>query len=231
MFFILILFLIHNRKLKVTRKFNIFRSAGESHDQLISPFQGLSKQQKTSSLSSLIDFDMNTTSTTISDQDDQEESDPSTKEDISSGDDDDGFTERSWNNQDDDDRKEKRREKSNHEEQVLLQNRLIHIDRPALNQEEFHKLYGLVEGHTSRNQKSYTDGIASVGRSIRRNIRNWQEITCMNFLRSWIPILFWLPNYQWKQDFPNDVAAGFTVAVMQVPQGKYMSFHIEFHEF
>ena len=220
MFFVLILFLIHNRKLKVTRKFNIFRS-GESHDQLISPFQGLSKQQKTSSLSSLIDFDMNTTSTTISDQDDQEESDPSTKEDISSGDDDDddhGFTEKSWNNQDDD-QKEKRRENSNHEEQVLLQNRLIHIDRPALNQEEFHKLYGLEEGHTSRNHKSYTNGIASVGRSIRRNIRNWQEITCMNFLRSWIPILFWLPNYQWKQDFPNDVAAGFTVAVMQVPQG------------
>ena len=165
---------------------------------------------------------MNTTSTTISDQDDQEESDPSTKEDISSGDDDDGFTEKSWNNQDDDDRKEKRRENSNHEEQVLLQNRLIHIDRPAVNQEEFHKLYGLEEGHTSRNHKSYTNGIASVGRSIRRNIRNWQEITCMNFLRSWIPILFWLPNYQWKQDFPNDVAAGFTVAVMQVPQGKYM---------
>ena len=53
----------------------------------------------------------------------------------------------------------------------------------------------------------------------------------MNFLRTWIPILFWLPNYQWKQDFPNDVAAGFTVAVMQVPQGIYMSFHIEFHEF
>ena len=159
---------------------------------------------------------MNTTST-ISDQDDQEESDPSTKEDISvSGDDDDddGFTEKSWHQ---DDQEEKRRENSNVDEEVLLQNRLIHIDRPALNQEEFHKLYGLEEGHTSR--KSYTNGIASLGRSIRRNIRNCQEITCMNYLRSWIPILFWLPNYQWRQDFPNDVAAGFTVAVMQVPQG------------
>ena len=149
----------------------------------------------------------------MSDQDDQEEeSDPSTKEDISvSGDDDDGSE--SWNQ---DDHQDNRRENSNVEE-ASLQNRLIHIDRPALKQEEFHKLYGLEEGHA---RKSYTNGIVSLGRSIRRNIRNCQEKTCLNFLRSWIPILFWLPNYQWKQDFPNDVAAGFTVAVMQVPQGK-----------
>ena len=35
-----------------------------------------------------------------------------------------------------------------------------------------------------------------------------------------VPIIQWLPKYKWKQDFINDLMAGFTVAVMHVPQGK-----------
>ncbi len=29
-----------------------------------------------------------------------------------------------------------------------------------------------------------------------------------------------LPKYQWKKDLPSDLSAGFTVAVMHIPQGK-----------
>jgi MFS superfamily sulfate permease-like transporter len=34
-----------------------------------------------------------------------------------------------------------------------------------------------------------------------------------------VPILHWLPNYRWREDFVSDLMAGFTVAVMHVPQG------------
>ena len=34
------------------------------------------------------------------------------------------------------------------------------------------------------------------------------------------PIFAWLPEYKWKEDFVSDASAGFTVAVMHIPQGK-----------
>ena len=109
--------------------------------------------------------------TTLSDPEDLQDSDPSTKEDLSQ---ESGSHSGSWNPDDqlleDDD----------------LQQPVIHIDRPALKQEEFHKLYGLDEG---QNRKSYSNGMASIGRSIKRKIRTMQTTTCMSFLMSWIPIL------------------------------------------
>ena len=35
-----------------------------------------------------------------------------------------------------------------------------------------------------------------------------------------VPILSWLPKYKWKENFANDLVSGFTVGVMQVPQGR-----------
>ena len=46
-----------------------------------------------------------------------------------------------------------------------------------------------------------------------------KSITCARFILALFPILRWLPLYNWKRDFVCDVIAGFTVAVMQVPQG------------
>jgi SulP family sulfate permease len=40
----------------------------------------------------------------------------------------------------------------------------------------------------------------------------------MNFLKKYLPILSWLPNYT-KQDFLSDLPAGLTVGVMLIPQG------------
>ncbi|XP_056632709.1 sulfate transporter-like [Diorhabda sublineata] len=34
-----------------------------------------------------------------------------------------------------------------------------------------------------------------------------------------IPVLKWLPKYDWKKDFLADLASGYTVAVMHIPQG------------
>lgn len=49
--------------------------------------------------------------------------------------------------------------------------------------------------------------------------------SCDNFniihiILNLIPVLRWLPNYSLKNDLPGDISAGFTVAVMHIPQGK-----------
>jgi hypothetical protein len=39
-------------------------------------------------------------------------------------------------------------------------------------------------------------------------------------LRKTVPIVDWLPRYDWSNDLPCDIIAGVTVAIMQIPQGK-----------
>ena len=36
---------------------------------------------------------------------------------------------------------------------------------------------------------------------------------------SLVPILHWLPRYQWRDHGPSDIIAGLTVAIMHIPQG------------
>lgn len=40
------------------------------------------------------------------------------------------------------------------------------------------------------------------------------------FLLNSIPVLRWLPKYKWKTELVNDLIAGFTVAIMHIPQGE-----------
>lgn len=42
---------------------------------------------------------------------------------------------------------------------------------------------------------------------------------CKEFALTLFPIASWLPKYQWKTDIVNDLIAGFTVAIMHIPQG------------
>lgn len=41
----------------------------------------------------------------------------------------------------------------------------------------------------------------------------------IHFITSLIPILGWLPKYKIKQDLFSDIIAGFTVAMVHLPQG------------
>jgi len=52
-----------------------------------------------------------------------------------------------------------------------------------------------------------------------RNARKECGCTPLAWIVRFIPILDWLPKYNWKEDLTKDLIAGFTVAVMQIPQG------------
>jgi len=41
----------------------------------------------------------------------------------------------------------------------------------------------------------------------------------LTFLTKLVPILSWLPRYEWRKDAVNDLVSGFTVAIMHIPQG------------
>lgn len=40
-------------------------------------------------------------------------------------------------------------------------------------------------------------------------------------LHKWLPITRWLPKYNPKKDLPGDIAAGLTLGIMNIPQGKW----------
>lgn len=48
-----------------------------------------------------------------------------------------------------------------------------------------------------------------------------KKCTPVKWIVTLIPILSWLPKYNWKTDLAYDATAGFTVAVMNIPQGTY----------
>jgi hypothetical protein len=55
----------------------------------------------------------------------------------------------------------------------------------------------------------------------------WIGSTCLNYetnfkklLLRTVPVVGWLRHYKWKKDIVADIVAGFTVAIMHIPQGK-----------
>ena len=42
--------------------------------------------------------------------------------------------------------------------------------------------------------------------------------SCLFYLNKYVPITKWLPSYNFRADLSADIVAGFTVAIMHVPQ-------------
>ncbi|XGW06439.1 hypothetical protein V3C99_016608 [Haemonchus contortus] len=53
----------------------------------------------------------------------------------------------------------------------------------------------------------------------RKNRKKLQTASVILLIKSFMPILDWLPNYKWKEYFHGDLIAGLTVGIMHVPQG------------
>ena len=86
--------------------------------------------------------------------------------------------------------------------------------RPALSSSEFERQYEKLPANSS----STLDFIKDARRLACKDF-SWKT-----YILSFLPILSWLTKYNWKSNFINDLVAGFTVAVMHIPQVKTLSF-------
>lgn len=59
----------------------------------------------------------------------------------------------------------------------------------------------------------------SLPRSVIRSLRSIKAKDCGRFATSWLPILRWLPKYKPREYLFNDVLAGITNGIMNIPQG------------
>ncbi|XP_050500307.1 sulfate transporter [Diabrotica virgifera virgifera] len=46
-----------------------------------------------------------------------------------------------------------------------------------------------------------------------------EKVSPKSIIKSTIPVLGWLPKYEWRTDILSDLASGYTVAIMHIPQG------------
>ena len=55
---------------------------------------------------------------------------------------------------------------------------------------------------------------------LKHSIKKIAPVSLKSFLMGIFPILAWLPEYSWKDNFVSDLVSGCTIAVIQIPQGK-----------
>lgn len=92
--------------------------------------------------------------------------------------------------------------------------RNVQIDRPIYRENDLTQLYNTNE------KKEKTLFIAYV----RNSWRNCFSRTCLiSTIFSLIPVLTWLPKYNIKTDLVRDMAAGLTLGIIQIPQGKIIA--------
>ncbi|XP_053691119.1 solute carrier family 26 member 6-like [Sabethes cyaneus] len=80
----------------------------------------------------------------------------------------------------------------------------LQLNRPHYHQEELN-----TEMNYSKRKRKVTDEVLSA-------VGNISLVGCV---KSVFPIVAWLPEYRWKANFTDDVISGWTVGLMQLPQG------------
>jgi len=90
---------------------------------------------------------------------------------------------------------------------------LVHIDRQVLAQNYLEET--LQDPNASASPKGIWQQLKSSA------TKNYTDVPTLlkNFITGMFPFLVWLPQYSWKIDFPADIIAGCTIAVMHIPQG------------
>lgn len=53
----------------------------------------------------------------------------------------------------------------------------------------------------------------------RKTIRKIEIGSLFKFGKKFIPVISWLPGYNWRHSFFGDLSGGLTMAVLAVPQG------------
>ena len=95
------------------------------------------------------------------------------------------------------------------------------IDRSVYNEFQFAKKF----------RKSDNEVNIKAKLSASLSGRKCSRGTLLGFILSLIPVLKWLPNYSLKKDLVRDIAGGLTVGIMQIPQGFYPYFSLQYSLF
>uniref|UniRef100_A0A0R3RHU4 STAS domain-containing protein n=1 Tax=Elaeophora elaphi TaxID=1147741 RepID=A0A0R3RHU4_9BILA len=82
--------------------------------------------------------------------------------------------------------------------------------KPAINQEQFDKKHGYRRTNLSLARKIIYQ---------LKIIRTWRSLEWMNFLKSRLPIIGWLPTYNWQEDLLRDIINGIMISIIYIPQG------------
>ena len=56
-----------------------------------------------------------------------------------------------------------------------------------------------------------------------KKVLDWNYHSLYDVLKSFFPILVWLPNYSIKNHLPGDIIGGITTAIIRIPQSKFFS--------
>ena len=84
----------------------------------------------------------------------------------------------------------------------------LYFGRPPMTKAEYANTY-----HQLVNPPSLSGQVMSTCKT------RWGRTNLSSFLLSLVPIVSWLPAYNWGRDGLSDLVAGFTVAIMHIPQG------------
>lgn len=93
-------------------------------------------------------------------------------------------------------------------EDVYRNSDVYFVSRPIYNKSNFCNRYD----HEPNKEKTFKEKV--------RELK--LEVSCEKFthvLLSFVPLLTWLPKYRLRKYLPMDIAAGFTIGVMNIPQG------------
>ena len=98
----------------------------------------------------------------------------------------------------------------------LRRRRNVFVNRPAYTEEAF-------QSEHSETVKEKTSLRTRVKKKVAKC--SFSLGTVKNFVYSVVPILSWIPPYDWKTAFPRDLMSGFTVGIFRIPHGKIYAFN------
>ncbi|XP_015171819.1 PREDICTED: solute carrier family 26 member 10-like isoform X1 [Polistes dominula] len=78
------------------------------------------------------------------------------------------------------------------------------VIRPIYRQDELHRVCKY-----AKPKRNLTEQIS----------RRWNNASPWKMLKKTVPLIDWLPKYNWRNNILGDIVAGITVAVMHIPQG------------
>ncbi|XP_063234743.1 pendrin-like isoform X2 [Bacillus rossius redtenbacheri] len=80
----------------------------------------------------------------------------------------------------------------------------LRVERPVYRQDELNKAFDYIKPRRK------------LGDIVTDQYRTWRPLETL--LRM-VPVLSWMRHYRWREDLVSDLVSGFTVAIMNIPQG------------